>query len=92
MEALRLNPVNEKEITNIINLYRGFFAQGNTEMKAAYLASMELGFQDILKSNHQNTQLVRIKDLKYVIFSYKPKSPLVVDFHTDLSVFEKKGE
>lgn len=93
-----LVPCSEDDLKDLEELYKGFFSRGNTELKAAYLAVTERGFTDIFKSNRTNTQMVREKDLKYVIFQYdlRPKQYFsegstgnhsVTRFHTDLSVF-----
>lgn len=88
MEPLNLVALDDSELEEVRKTYRGFFSQGNSEMKAAYLAVTELGFNEIFKSNREHTVMVRLKDLKYVVFAYKPKKSIPVDFHCNLNVFE----
>ena len=85
---------SEDEIKKIESDFRHYKAMGNSILKAAYLATSDAGFVDIIKSAKNTLLLKRPEDgiflcltTKNVVKPIEPESEQIANFHTDLKIF-----
>lgn len=92
-------PLDSQELSMIMQEYDRLREDGNSEMKAGWLACSSFGFTEIIKQNKNNVKLQRPEDNKYVIFSIhteevKPQEQerkTIARIHTEENVLDLEG-
>jgi hypothetical protein len=94
-----VNEISKDQLAEIVQDYIKFKELNNSDLKASYLATSGRGYVEIIKSTDDSLALYRPSDDTFVCMSRINKAVPRVEvdredqtkFHTDLSIFEKKG-
>jgi uncharacterized protein YllA (UPF0747 family) len=92
-------PISEIELKKVNDAFKHKKLEGCSELKAAYLATSEAGYTEIIKTKNNSALFYKKADDTFmVLFSKKetvmiPKEIVSINFTTDTNVFDiKEGE